>query len=445
MPLNSCFENICNLLSNSKKEEPRHLFRITVVAFEDKCNINCGLRFAELLKRNTMFDVQFFNEPFPKGFLNLQGRNFFDFIDRGNKILKNMHSDILIWGYEENGKIRLNFQINEQYVIPNTLTFSLLDSLFVPLSFFANIENFSKSLLLLIYGIIIAAVNPITNDQIKYQPILLKDIISLLSEDTSPKDMSREFMPYIMNMLGKIYLCDAKDNLNDRNIEIIENLFETALKDIQFMRFPIYYGCVFNNLGQLFETVSQTGQPDSFSFLKRAIKHYQEAQKYLNKNYPYDYGLISYRLARLYFEYWKHTNDLQALRDAVSQLREAEKVYSAEQFPQSWCHVEGLLGYYLASLGMTTKSNEVMQLAVNSYKQQQQMWQQYTYPVEWAKIQEEIGNIYYTLGKQNDDDNFMFEARNYFNSALNVYEELKLKNEIKQTEQRLAKIKNYVD
>lgn len=444
MPLNGYLGNIYNFLSSSKKEEPKHLFRVTVVAFEDKCNLNCGMRFAELLKRNEIFDVQFFNEPFPKGFLNLQGRHFFDFIDRGNKILQNMHSDILIWGYEENGKIRLNFQINDQYIIPNSLTMSLLDSLFVPLNYFTNIENFSKSLLLLVYGIIIAAINPMTNDQIKYKPKLLKDIITLLAEDNSPKDISREFMPYIMNMLGKIYLCNAKNNLTDQNIEIIENLFETALKNIQFMRFPIYYGCVFNNLGQLYEAAFWENRPDNYSFLKRSIKHYQEAQKHLNKNYPYDYGLISYKLSRLYFEYWKHTTDLQALRDAVSQLREAEKVYSYAQFPQSWCHIQGLLGYYLTSLGMTTKSNEVMQLAINSYKQQQQVFEQYTYPVEWAKIQEEIGNIYYLLGKQNDDDNFMYEARNYFNSALNVYEEIKLKDAVKETQQRLAKIKNYI-
>ena len=97
------------------------LFRITVVAFEDKCNLNCGLRFAELLKQNRLFDVNFFSEPFSKSFLNLQGRNFFDFIDRGNKILSSTRSDILVWGYEEDGKIRLNFQVKEQYTIPSRL------------------------------------------------------------------------------------------------------------------------------------------------------------------------------------------------------------------------------------------------------------------------------------------------------------------------------------
>jgi tetratricopeptide (TPR) repeat protein len=311
--------------------------------------------------------------------------------------------------------------------------------LFVPLSFFANIENFSKSLLLLIYGIIIAAIKPITNDQIKYQPILLKDIIKLLSEDNSSKDISREFMPYIMNMLGKIYLCDAKDNLNDKNIEIVENLFETALKDIQFMRFPIYYGCVFNNLGQLFEAVSQINRPDSFAFLRQAIKHYQEAQKYLNKNYPYDYGLISYRLACLYFEYWKHTNDLQALRDSVFNLREAEKIFTYALFPECWSDIEGLLGQRLNVLSSITKNDAIADLSVNAFKNQQKVITEKRDPFAWAKIQENIGNIYYRLGREAEDRELLEESLEYFHDALYIFENMDLNDNTKRIMSSIAK------
>ena len=111
MPFNHCIENIRKFLTAPKAEAPNSIFRVTVVAFEDKCSMNCGLRFAEILKHNPLFEVNFFNEDFSKGFLNLQGRNFFDFIDRGNKILSSTHSDILVWGYEENGKIRLNSKL----------------------------------------------------------------------------------------------------------------------------------------------------------------------------------------------------------------------------------------------------------------------------------------------------------------------------------------------
>ncbi len=445
MPLNNCLENIRRFLSADKKETPQSLFRVTVVAFEDKCNLNCGRRFADILQKNPLFDVHFFAETFPKGFLNLQGRNFFDFIDRGNQILNSTHSDIVIWGYEENAKIRLNFQVADQYLIGNGLSFSLLDSLFVPLNFFTSPETFSESLLLVICGIIIAAVPPVTNDQKNSRDKLLTDIIRLLAADTSPKEISREFMPYIMNMLGKIYLCNSQKSLSENDMEIIRNLFDSALKNKQYMRLPIYYGCIYNNMAQLYETAYKQAQIDGSPYLREAISFYQNAQKYLNKNYPYDYGLIAYHLALLYFDFWKYTTDLQALRDAVTQLREAEKVYSLAQFPQSWCHIEGLLGYYLTSLGMTTASNEIMLLAINSYHNQQKIYEQRVYPMEWAGIQEEIGNIYYLLGKQNDDDNFMLEARNYFQSALEIYQQLKAKDYIAETKRRLAKVRNYID
>lgn len=422
------------------------LFRVAVVAFEDKCSLNCGWRFAELLHRNALFDVHFFNEPFPKSFLNLQGRNFFDFIDRGNKILQSTHADIVIWGYEEEGKIRLNFQVKNQYVVPNSMSFSLLESLFVPLSYFTDADNFSESVLMLIFGIITAAIIPVTNDQKQHQPKILQELIEVLSSDSSPKDISREFMPYIMNMLGKIYLKSATAaGLTLKDIKIISTLFDEALRNKQYMRLPIYYGCVYNNLGQLYETAYLVTDFDKLERLKSAIANYQEARKYLNRNYPYDYGLISYHLARLNFEYWKYTQDLQALRDAVSQLREAEKVYSLAQFPQSWCHIEGLLGYYLASLGMTTQSTTIMQLAIESYKNQQTFYTLQLYPVEWAQIQEKIGKIYYTLGKRDEDEKLMQEACHYFDSAIKIYNELGNKSAAASAKNLLTKIKDYLD
>ncbi len=436
--------NIRNFFNNSEQDKDTGIFRVTVVAFEDKCNLNCSMRFAELLKRSNMFEVNFFNESFSKSFLNLQSRNFFDFIDKGNKILSNTGSDILVWGYEEDGKIRLNFQVDGQYVIPNNLSFSLMDSLFVPLNYFSNTDNFSESLLMLIYGVIVASIQPITNIQKQRKPEILRDIIRLLSTDCSPKDIPKEFMPYIMNMLGKIYLCSTYDDLSAKDIAIIQNLFENALKNKQYMRLPIYYGCIYNNLGQLYETAFWQNNYDSEAHLKLAISNYQSAQKQLNRNYPYDYGLIAYHLAQLYYEYWKHTADLQALRDAVAQLREAEKVYSLAQFPDSWCQIEKLIGSYLTALGMQTKSNELLYMAIEAYKNQQKIFSQNDDPAIWATIQEEIGNIFYLLGKQNEDEEMLKEARNYFGSALEVYDEMNLKSSAKNIERALLKIRNYI-
>ena len=359
--------------------------------------------------------------------------------------MERTHSDILIWGYEEDGKIRLNFQVKNQYTFPNQFSFSLLDSLFLPLSYFTDTNTFAAPIFYLISGIIIAAIVPITEEQKKHRQQILKRLVAYLADNSVPRDISREFMPYITHMLGKILLCDAAEHLNEHNLEIIQNLFSETLNNKQYMRLPIYYGCVYNSLGQLFTTAYWYNKTAAFTYLKPAISAYQQAQKFLNRNYPYDYGLVSYHLALLHFELWKHTLDLQALRDAVSKLRDAEKVYSLAQFPQSWCYIEGLLGYYLTSLGLNTKSATIMNLAIESYKNQQKIFSQQMYPLEWAKIQEKIGTVYYLLGKQDEDENLLREAQNYYFSARNVYQELNAKNALAEIKKMLDKITDYIE
>ena len=433
-----------NLIFVSKDKSPyENLFKVAVVDFLTVNDLNCAQHFMQLLKQNPMFETVFVSDVFSKSFLNFQGRNFFDFIDKGNKILRQTHCDVVIWGYEEDGKIRLNIQTPNQYNIPNTPSFSLLDSLFLPLNYLTDINNFPQSLALIISGIIVAGTTPVTNSQKKYQSQILNDIIKKLSKANSPKDISREFMPYIMNMLGKLYLISNLKTLNVNDIKIISGLFETALKNKQYMRLPIYYGIIYANLGQLYEQAYFV-QEKNPQYLRLAISYYQSAQKNMGRNYLYDYGQIAYHIALLYFEFWKYGADLQALRDAVSNLREAEKIYISSQFPRTWCHIEGLLGSYLTMLGMRAGSAEIMQMAINAYKKQQTLYVLNEYPLQWADLQEKIGNIFYLLGKSKNDDNFMIEAKNYFDSAIGVYKEMKMKDKVADAKRNLDKIHYYI-
>lgn len=437
------FSDIKNIFAAQEKSPYEKLFKITVVDFAVINDLSCGKHFVEILKQNPMFEVEFCDEQFSKSFLNFQGRNFFDFIDKGNKILRRTHSDIVVWGYEEYGKIRLNFQTPNQYNIPNEHTFSLLDSLFLPLNYFTDVKYFPPEISLIISGVVVAGTTPVTNLQKENQAKILSDIIKKLAKNTTPKDISREFMPYIMNMLGKIYLINNLKNLKESDVKIVSDLFETALKNKQYMRLPIYYGVIYDNLGQLYEQAYQFVHKDE-QYLRLAISYYQSAQKNMGKNYPYDYGQIAYHLALLYFEFWKFGADLQALRDAVANLREAEKIYVSSQFPRTWCHIEGLLGNYLTALGSRADSPEIMQMAINAYKKQQTLYGLNEYPLQWAELQEKIGNVFYLLGKANDDDNFMVEALNYFNSAISVYKELKLKDKISEAKRNTDKVHNYI-
>ena len=164
------------------------------------------------------------------------------------------------------------------------------------------------------------------------------------------------------------------------------------------------------------------------------------AQKYLSKyTYPYDYGYICYKLSQLYVNYWKQTEDLQALRDAVFQLREAEKVYTQTLFPKFWAHIQEELGYLLHNLAHLTKSTELYNLAITAYQNQQQVITERENPVSWAKAQEKIGNIYYLQGRKDLDISLLEEALSCFHDALYIYENAHLANNIKQSKSDISK------
>lgn len=160
-----------------------------------------------------------------------------------------------------------------------------------------------------------------------------------------------------MNFLGIIYLSYAFDKSDGRDFKIVKSLFDTAIKHQDLITSPIHLGCIYNHLGQLYDCATRYMDKNPAAYFKGAIEYYRLAQKYLSKyTYPYDYGYISYKLSKLFFNYWRQKEDIQALRDAVFQLREAEKIYTYALFPEFWAEIQGQLGYLLSLLGSFTKA-----------------------------------------------------------------------------------------
>ena len=102
--------------------------------------------------------MRYFDEPFDKTFLNLHGRNFFDLVDFGNTLLQKLNADVVIWGYQDNENIRLNFQTANAYSDWENVSCSILESLFIPAEHFEHINFFPEVLENLITGVIGAAI-----------------------------------------------------------------------------------------------------------------------------------------------------------------------------------------------------------------------------------------------------------------------------------------------
>lgn len=421
-------------------------YRVMVVEFAESIDNSSGEILATLLRENPHLDVSYFNEPFNKSFLSLEGRTFFDFIDKGQSILDKTKSDVLIWGQRENDKIRLNFQTPTQYEKNNTSFLSLLDCLYLPADIFDNADSFPMAILNLIIGTIITVAPLSDKRHIIQQKYLLKRIIDLLSKSDSAKIMPVDYLPYIMNFLSVIYMTYCRNSQQEKDFKTVNHLLNTAISHQDLIKDTVHLGCIYTHFGQLHTLASQTNTNHAAKHFKAAIANYQLAQKYIGKYvYPYDYGFISYELSNLLYDYWKQNEDVQALRDAVFNLREAEKIFTYAVFPEFWAEIEGLLGQRMNVLSSTVDNNAIAELAITAYKNQQKIITEKRDPFQWASIQENIGNIYYRLGRKLQDTALLEESLEYFHDALYIFENMDLSESTKRVTTNIAKTSDLLE
>jgi len=427
--------NFIKILFSNKSDKrllPKvEALKVVVVEFAEYSNFGFAKGLVRLLQKNPCFNVFYFDEPFDKTFLNLQGRNFFDLADKGNMILQKLNADVVIWGYQENEFVRLNFQTANAYSDWENVSCSALESLLVPAEHFEHVNFFPEILENLITGLITASISEQRIDLKHLKQKLLKSVITKFNSGKISGDENIMFSPYVLNATGLIYLTYAQRELTQKTFNSIKELLTNALQYKNQIMHNVHIGCIYKNLAQLHETALKLEVGNYWLLFREAITNYRTAQKYLDHyNCPYDFALISFKLSQLYFRYWKFTNDVQALRDAVYFLREAEKTYTQISFPDLWSKIEGYLGFYLSLLGLFSKNNDISMLAIKSYKNKQIVYRKELYPVMWAKIQENIANVYYNIGKNGKDKNAFSEAIDYYKSALKVYESKRMHNEI---------------
>lgn len=415
--------------------------KAVVVAFEDNCPENSGKILTNFLAAQTWFDVEYYDDIPDKTFLNMDSRNFFDFVDTGKRILKKTKADVLVWGFRSDNDIRLNFQTPQQYEKHVPPVFALTNCLYLPLNYFQE-KRLPAAVTHLICGAIVSAAE---TQQSSFKTDKLKEISNLISSDTSPRDLPVRHMPYILNFLALIYLHAKADELSAADIKIIANMLNSAKKEQTTAKDFILAGNIYANLGQLYQLAAEKITDHQYAFCRHAVECCRYAQKYFTRyTYPYDFGFLAYRISRLYYKYWKQVSDIQALRDAVFHLRDAEKIFSKIAFPYFWAIIQGDLGFYLSMLGLFSKSDEISMLAVDNYKKRQQVYAKDLWPQDWAKSEESIGNIYYNMGKQFDDEVYLEESIKYFQSAADVYENRKLSSELKQMKICVAKAEEYI-
>ena len=387
------------------------------------------------LSANVLFDVCFETESWSENFLNLDNKNFFDFLDSGLKMLKIHHADVLMRLYLHKNGVRINFQTSTQYVKYQPLWTSLLNSLYLPLSYFES-QNLPLEMSFLIQSILMA-IN--AHKHPMYQECL-EHLIDILSKNKMPAGMDAKFLPYMFNFLALVYIGAHRNGFQKNDVSLIQKLLHLAFKNLSLAQDQILEGGLYATLGQMYEAALSGAKADSYLLLQRALESYKKAQKYFNRYvFVYDYGRLSVVISKLYRKIFALTDDNQALRDCIAHLREAEKIFTFASNPIAFDEIKSDLAKSLAVLSTKSNSEEIALMAVSSYKDLQTLYTKENMPYPFALLEAQIADIYYHLGKHTASRKHLDAALKYYDSALDVFENLKMKNKVQELETYMLK------
>lgn len=426
---------------NKKQPEPQpqrqelRPLKIVVVGDDSNSVLHVKETISNILKQYGLFSVALEEEQALENFLNLNNKNFFDFWDSGLKILKQYQADALIRIYQEKNNIRINFQTDQMYQTSEPPFFSLLQSLYLPVSYFN--QNSLPSQISNLMAATLIALN--LKKDFAYQSVLEK-LINILSKNKIPDGIERNFVPHLLIFLSLNYISAKADHFGKKDVKLILNLATFAYKNLTNEYDSLAEGALLTTLGQTYQCASANPKADSIPLIQRAIESYKKALKHFNRYiFPYDYGRLSLVLSALYFQYFQLSEDSQTLRDAVFYLREAEKIFTPAGFPHLWAKIEHNLGCYLSLLSARSNNTDIANLAIQNFKNEQRIFTKQDNPEKWADIEIQIANIYYYLGKKISNKRTLETAIDHYSYAFQIFDLLKQNERILEIETYIQK------
>jgi hypothetical protein len=429
-------------------ENNNHKFKVTIVEFNDVADSKRSLNLSYILKDFPDLITEYYDDPFSRPDLEFEGENFFNVRETGQLILEKTEADVLIWGFREDDKIRLNLQNDYLWDASDNNFINLFDSIYIPAKLLNNIQDFPSSIANMLYGAILCATNPRNQKSLNKRNYILDKIIKKLANDNPAKNISMTYIPFIMNTLGIIYHCNIYNKNEKKDIKdynTAKQLFYTAIKNQNILDDTIHLGSFYYHLGDLFDDITTFHTASAQDNFLEAIKCYRKSQSYFTRSsFPYDYAYISYRISKMLYRYWKLKEDIQALRDAVAHLRDAENIFTYAFYPFFWAKIQGDLGHMLFIQYNYTRNDAIAKLSIKAYQNKQKVHTEHRSPIIWAETQNKIGEIYFELGKSTRLLRNFELAEECFQDALFVFnnEEDEANNKLSQV--NLNKLKKYL-
>ncbi len=360
-----------------------------------------------------------------ENFSDIDHQNFFDFWDKGCDALKRHQADVLLRFDQVQNQIRLSFQSENMYQ-KNEVFFSCVHNLFLPVSFFND-----DMLPTQISAILLATILSLALKKDEKYKSYLKKIMLLLGQKKLPDEIEASYVPHILVFLVLNYLSFKKESFTKEDMALTLTLMQAAQKNLYKTQDLTVEGMIYFALGQIYLCSSKEKNADALIFIGRAIDYFKKSLKFFGRYaYPYDYAQVSLILADLYIKLFNLTDDNQALRDAVFQLRAAEQILTFALKPVLWAEIEEKLGFCFSVLSSKSNSEDIALMAVNHYQNRQKVYTLEKHPKFWADSEKEIADVYYYLGKHNMIESYLEKAIDSYNKAFQIYQNMNLKDQM---------------
>jgi len=428
-------ENI-PIISNKITE----IVRICVCATADDPTETCGKAILDSLQGFDGVSAGYTDYCPLASVLDINAKNLLEIPEIANKILRRKKYDVIIFSHIENNLLVLNFFTAGEYENAQRKRWRVFDCLYLPMNFFEN-AKFCRSGANLVAGAALLCKDPSSPEEKKSYFSLLKNIISFLCNDETAGDVPFQCMPYILSLLGSLYLEYFSARLTKKRFSDVKYIFEKALGHKAVFAKKIHIAPIYIHLGNLFSLAAEHSDFDAEICYKKAVQSYRLAQGYFPENiYPYEYAWISCLCAEAFLQKWQYFKSVESLRDSVSSFQSAQKIFTDKATPKIWGSIEEKLGYNLLSLGCITQSQEILNLSIVSFCNAQNIFSKQKYPQKWIALENGIANAYYTFGKKYRSLDFLKKAEKHLHEAIRACEEFNQTSLLRKLDMELSKV-----
>ena len=398
------------------------ILRIAVCATADDATESFGRTIAAGLASVDAFEVDYVDYTPAASSLYINAKNLLEFPDFVAKVSRKKSYEVTIFGHVENNMVCLNFFTAKEFESLEVRKWRVFDCLYLPISFFeAGLNESAKNLII---GALLLCKSPTNIEDRTLYGSLLKKTVDFLSKDEAAGNVPFGCMPYILNLLGSLYLEYFSNRMNKQSFSNIKFIFEKTLEHKMAFAQKIHLASVYIHLGNMFAAAAKNLDADINICTGKAISAYRLAQGYFTQTtYPYEYAWISYLCAETFLQKWLSAKDVESLRESISSLQSAKKIYTEKAYPFVYAKIEQSLGQNLLALGAVTGSPEILNMSANAMSSAQNIFSRNKYPAQWIELQEGIGNAYYAFGKKYRDTDFLKKAEKCLHEAIAACEE----------------------